>query len=96
MRLAESNCIAYVPEPLVGLASREAVPKLFRPPPKRLARQVFLEARLRHYRGRPIRLRAELLRHWVFAAIDIAVNPTLSAFCPDGRGLHLHPGSGGD
>jgi glycosyltransferase involved in cell wall biosynthesis len=79
MRLAETNCVAYVPEPLIGLASRETVPKLFRPPPKRLARRVFREARVRHYRDRPLRLRAEMLRHRTFAAVDVAVGPILSA-----------------
>ncbi len=29
LRLAETNCVAYVPEPLVGLASRETVPSSF-------------------------------------------------------------------
>ena len=33
LKLAETNCVAYLPEPLIGLASRETVPKLFRPPP---------------------------------------------------------------
>lgn len=79
LRLAETSSVAYVPEPLIGLASRDAVPKLFRPPPKRLARQLFLEARVRHYRGRPLRLLAELTRHWAFVAIDIAVSPMLTA-----------------
>ena len=78
LKLAETNCVAYVPEPLVGFASRETVPKLFHPPPKRLIRQVFLEARVRHYQGRPVRLLAEMLRHWTFAAIDIAVSPILT------------------
>ena len=72
LRLAETNCVAYVPKPLIGLASRETVPKLFRPPPKRLARRVFREARARHYQGRPLRLGAEMLRHWTFAAVDAA------------------------
>jgi glycosyltransferase involved in cell wall biosynthesis len=79
MRLAETNCVAYIPEPLIGLASRETVPKLFRPPPKRSARRVFLEARVRHYQGRPVRLLAEMLRHWTFAAVDAAVSPILIA-----------------
>jgi hypothetical protein len=76
MRLAETNCAAYVPEALIGLASREAVPKLFRHP-QRLVRRAFREARLRHYRDRPLRLRAEMLRHWTFAAVDVAVGPIL-------------------
>jgi glycosyltransferase involved in cell wall biosynthesis len=79
LRLAETNCVAYVPEPLIGLASRETVPKLFRPASKRLIRQVFREARERHYQGRPLRLLAEMFRHWTFAAIDVAVGPMLAA-----------------
>jgi glycosyltransferase involved in cell wall biosynthesis len=76
LRLAETNCVAYVPEPLIGLASRETVPKLFRHP-QRLVRRAFREARVRHYRDRPIRLLAEMLRHWTFAAMDVAVGPML-------------------
>lgn len=79
LRLAETSCVAYVPEPLIGLASRETVPKLFRPPPKRLARRVFLEARVRHYRGRPFQLLAEMTRHWAFVALDALVGPMLTA-----------------
>jgi glycosyltransferase involved in cell wall biosynthesis len=79
LRLAETSCVAYVPEPLIGLASREAVPKLFRPAPRRLVRRVFWEARVRHYRGRPLRLRAEILRHWAFAIVYIAATPALTA-----------------
>ena len=79
LRLAETNCVAYVPEALIGLASRETVPKLFRPAPKRLVRQAFQEARVRHYRGRPLRFRVEMLRHWTFAAMDVAVGPMRGA-----------------
>ena len=90
MRLAETNGVAYVPEPLIGLASREAVPKLFRHP-QRLVRQAFREARVRHYRDRPLRLRAEMLRHWTFAAVDVAVGPILGPADQLGGG-----GSSGD
>jgi glycosyltransferase involved in cell wall biosynthesis len=76
LRLAETNCVAYIPEPLIGLASRETVPKLFRHP-QRLVRRAFREARVRHYRDRPLRLRVEMLRHWTFAAMDVAVGPML-------------------
>ena len=79
LRLAETNCVAYLPEALIGLASRETVPKLFRPAPKRLVRLAFREARARHYRGRPVRFMAEMLRHWTFAAMDVAVGPMLAA-----------------
>jgi glycosyltransferase involved in cell wall biosynthesis len=79
LRLAETNRVAYVPEALIGLASRETVPKLFRPAPKRLVRQAFHEARVRHYRDRPLRFLTEMLRHWTFAAADVAVGPMLAA-----------------
>ena len=79
LRLAETNWVAYVPEPLIGLASREAVPKLLRPAPKRLVRQIFREARVRHYRDRPFRLVTEMLRHGTFAAINVAIGPMLTA-----------------
>ena len=77
MRLAETNFVAYIPDALVGLASREAVPKLFIPP-RHLVPRLFREARERHYRGRPIRLRAEMLRHWIFVAIYVASYPMLN------------------
>jgi glycosyltransferase involved in cell wall biosynthesis len=76
LKLAETNCVAYVPDALIGLASRETVPRLFRNP-QRSVRQAFREARVRHYRNRPLRLRAEMLRHWTFATMDIAVGPML-------------------
>ena len=79
LRLAETSCVAYIPEPLIGLASRETVPKLFRPAPKRLVRRAFREARARHYQGRPLRLLLEMLRHWTFAVVDAAVGPMLTA-----------------
>jgi glycosyltransferase involved in cell wall biosynthesis len=76
LKLAETCCVAYVAEPLIGLASRETVPRLFRVS-QRMVRQAFREARVRHYRDRPLRLRAEMLRHWTFAAMDVAVGPML-------------------
>jgi glycosyltransferase involved in cell wall biosynthesis len=77
MRLAETNHVAYLPEALIGLASREAVPKLFNPP-HRLVPQAFREARVRHYRGRPLRLIAEMPRHWIFHAMYVTSRPVLS------------------
>jgi glycosyltransferase involved in cell wall biosynthesis len=76
LKLAETSCVAYVPEPLIGLASRETLPRLFHNP-QRSVRQAFREARVRHYRDRPLRLRAEMLRHWTFTAVDVAVGPLL-------------------
>ncbi|MCW2930936.1 MAG: hypothetical protein JWM19_1898 [Actinomycetia bacterium] len=76
LKLAETNCVAYVPDALIGLASRETLPRLFSNP-QRSVRQAFREARVRHYRDRPLRLRAEMLRHWTFAAMDVTVGPML-------------------
>jgi glycosyltransferase involved in cell wall biosynthesis len=76
LKLAETNCVAYLPDALIGLASRETVPRLFRNP-QRSVRQAFREARVRHYRDRPLRLLAEMLRHWTFATMDVAVGPML-------------------
>jgi glycosyltransferase involved in cell wall biosynthesis len=77
MRLAETNCVAYIPEALIGLASRETVPKLF-DPPHRLLPKAFREARQRHYRGRPLRLATEMLRHGIFLAMYATSRPVLS------------------
>jgi glycosyltransferase involved in cell wall biosynthesis len=77
LKLAETNCVAYLPEALIGLASRETLPRLFRNP-QRSVRQAFREARVRHYRDRPYRLLAEMLRHWTFVAMDVAVGPMLA------------------
>lgn len=79
LRLAEASHVAYIPDPLVGMASRETVPKLFRPASRRIVRQVLREARIRHYQGRPFRLRAEMLRYRAFAAVDVVVGPVLAA-----------------
>jgi glycosyltransferase involved in cell wall biosynthesis len=76
LKLAETNCVAYIPDALIGLASRESLPRLFRNP-QRSVRQAFREARVRRYRDRPLRLRAEMLRHWTFATMDVAVGPML-------------------
>lgn len=65
MRLAEKHDVAYVPEPLIALPSREAVPGNF-VTPSRVVQRIFLESRVRHYRRRPLRLAAELGRHLSF------------------------------
>jgi glycosyltransferase involved in cell wall biosynthesis len=73
MRLAESYDVAYIAEPLIGLPSREAVPRIWGGGEEKTSRQIkriFREARIRHYRGRWMRLLLELARHqsFVFAA----------------------------
>ena len=76
LKLSEKNFVAYVPDALIGLASRETLPRLFRNP-QRSVRQAFREARVRHYRDRPLQLLAEMIRHWTFATMDVAVGPML-------------------
>lgn len=66
LRLAESFAVAYVAEPLIGLPNREVLPRLFQLgswEEQRTVERIFLEARLRLFRGRPFRLGLELARH---------------------------------
>jgi len=69
MRLADKYDIAYVPEPLISIPSREKLPRQFylSPYDRRMTR-MFWEARMRHYKGRPIRRSIELGRHLTYAA----------------------------
>ena len=69
LRLAESHDVAYVPKPLIVLPSREALPHRFaigESQERRTIHRIYLEARTRHFRGRPVRLAAELIRHHGF------------------------------
>jgi glycosyltransferase involved in cell wall biosynthesis len=73
MRLAEEFEVCYIDEPLVSLMSADVAPHQFddsvrvvRP----LVQRMFWEARMRHYRGRPIRRFAEGIRHWSFVAAN--------------------------
>jgi glycosyltransferase involved in cell wall biosynthesis len=80
MRLAEEFCIAYVDEPLITLPSRDVAPRLFSMTAgeeSRTVRQIFWEARMRHYRDRPFRRSAEAGRHLAFTASTIAVEYAL-------------------
>jgi glycosyltransferase involved in cell wall biosynthesis len=82
MRLAEDFCVAYVDEPLVTLPSRDVAPRLFSLRPgeeARTLRQMFWEARMRHYRDRPFRRALEAGRHGVFTAGSTAVEYALVA-----------------
>jgi hypothetical protein len=70
MRLAERFEVAYVPEPLIVLPCREAVPRIWNGAEALTQRQterMFWEARMRHYRGRPVRKFGEAIRHAGFA-----------------------------
>jgi len=69
MRLAEQFDVAYIDKPLISLASRETVPRLFDVGPKDtmcIVTQMFWKARIRHYKKRPFRLIAEVIRHTSF------------------------------
>jgi hypothetical protein len=71
LRLAERFEVAYVPEPLITLPSREAVPRIWNGAEKLAQRQVermFWEARMRHFHDRPIRRLGEAIRHASFVA----------------------------
>jgi glycosyltransferase involved in cell wall biosynthesis len=82
MRLAEDSCVAYVDEPLITLPSRDAVPPLYslsQSEEARTLRQMFWEARMRHYRDRPFRRAVEVGRHGAFTASSVALEYALFA-----------------
>jgi glycosyltransferase involved in cell wall biosynthesis len=82
MRLAEEFSVAYVDEPLITLPSRDAVPQLFSLAPgeqARILRQMFWEARMRHYRERPFRRTVEAGRHAAFTIGAVTVEQALRA-----------------
>lgn len=66
MRLASRFDVAYVDDPLISLASRDSVPRVFQADERktqRILEQMWLEARVRQYSDRPMRLALEGLRH---------------------------------
>ena len=69
LRLAEKFDVAYVADPLITLASREAVPRSWGGAEQLTQEQterMFWEARMRHYNRRPARRWAEAIRHLAF------------------------------
>lgn len=75
MRLAESFDVAYISEPLISLASRQAAPRLWGGAEDLVQKQIermFWEARLRHYQSQRTRLLLEVLRHEAFALTNRA------------------------
>jgi glycosyltransferase involved in cell wall biosynthesis len=69
LRLAEDYDVAYVPEPLIVLASRKTVPTMINVPNQdAIVRRMLWEARMRHYRLNPARRSVEAIKHGVFAA----------------------------
>ena len=72
MRLSEVGDVAYVREPLIRIASQERAPHRFqitRRRHRRLVQRMFLEARLRHFRGWKLAL--ELARHASYIVMDL-------------------------
>ena len=69
LRLAERHHVAYVNEPLISLPSKKIMPSQFTLSfweEQRTVERIFWEARLRHYKGHPLRLILEIMRHGVF------------------------------
>jgi glycosyltransferase involved in cell wall biosynthesis len=69
LRLAENHEVAYVPETLITLPSREAVPRLWKEmKDDKIAGRMLWEARMRHYRRNPARRAVEVIKHGVFVS----------------------------
>lgn len=69
LRLAGQYDVAYVDEPLIGLAHRTALPRkqiISGREERNSVRQAFREARMRRYEGHMARLTVELGRHYVY------------------------------
>lgn len=70
LRLAENHEVAYVPETLITLPSREAVPRLWKEMKQyEIAGRMLWEARMRHYRRNPARRAVEAIKHGVFVSV---------------------------
>ena len=70
LRLAESHEVAYVPEPLITLPSREAVPRMVKVLKQdAIAGRMLWEARMRHYRQQPVRRVLEGSKHGIFVCL---------------------------
>jgi glycosyltransferase involved in cell wall biosynthesis len=72
MRLADEYDVAYISEPLINLPCRESVPRKWGGAEECAhvsIDRMFWEARMRHYRDRPIRRFGEAVRHVGFVAL---------------------------
>jgi glycosyltransferase involved in cell wall biosynthesis len=74
LRLADRYDVAYVPEPLIEIPSRDVLPSNWQDwhstPDGRMLRRIMWEARVRHYHKRPLRKNLELMRHFSFCFAD--------------------------
>jgi glycosyltransferase involved in cell wall biosynthesis len=94
MRLAEEFDVAYLREPLITLACRETVPRLWGDAEKLSQTQLegmFREARLRRYHDRPASLAGEMMRHFSFVAASRVFNPAFSFMRSITSTLRLRP-----
>jgi glycosyltransferase involved in cell wall biosynthesis len=70
MRMAERFDVAYIREPLIGIANRALSRHQFADSfavQQKIVERAFLEARIRHYQGQRLRLAAEVVRHYCYA-----------------------------
>ena len=80
MRLAERYEVAYVREPLIRIPTRDNMPRQWTIRREdRLLQQMYREARMRHYRSRPVRRLMEAGRHAGFVAANQAYQLMLRA-----------------
>ncbi len=81
MRLAEDFDVCYINEPLIGVTDRHIAPHQFEDANhliQPLMERMFWQARMRHFRKRPVRRSAEALRHCSFIVANRAWQFALS------------------
>lgn len=69
MKMAEHFDVCYVAEPFISLPSRKRMPRLFKIQLKKqlkINEKIFFEARLRHWRSKPLKCLLEIVRHYSF------------------------------
>ena len=77
MRLAEDFDVCYIDEPIISLTNAAVAPHQFKDDPSQWLPAIegmFWEARMRHYRGRPLRRLGEALRHVSFVVARHGLN----------------------
>lgn len=71
LRLADRYEVAHVPEPLIEIPARDVLPSNWEgwrgTPHYKMLQQIMWEARLRHYRRRPLQKALEIARHTCFS-----------------------------
>jgi GT2 family glycosyltransferase len=80
LRLAEDFDVCYVDEPLIAIINRKLAPHQFEDSSSRVQRlteAMFWEARMRHFRDRPLRRIGEAIRHFGFALAARSFNTAI-------------------